>query len=779
MKKNSLHLSLLGSLALALSSCGGGGGGGSSSGGAVNGPISYDKVFGMFDPSNAQKGAISSKSSSATAVRSAGGCGTVMSNVGAGLTVAGGFVSLIPEAGPVLGAVVNGTGSVLSLFGASAGNTCVENQISNITQQLSAQQNQINNIVNDLQLGANAFYQANYKTAVQIAGVSSYNLQQTLGQISGNNGQFTAFMQDAGLWNLANAPIAGASLQNVTLDTMLKVNPDPGTQASFRNAVQDISGTSYNPSSCGNGNCYSVVTQMKFGTSCTATAAEGGQSCPAVIQTLNSLGNALQSAVAANTNAGTNIVPLFDQYNNSVVSVYQQTLYALQQAFTVEYMVNQMNYYYAAANPSAGAFQLDSYGGVEGTYYAFTSASYDAATEASNYNEAQKQLTAMYASRVNSLFINTINYIASDVPIGTQAYPNAPATITIGGQVTTDPNPVDYITQVGAALRPQYPIDEVGMSTDWSGTGALYQYSGLNNVNTCVSSVESYNSSLTGATGTIVAALGASASGAVGCPSIFTVNGQALNGSYFDGNTFAPYISVNDQIFVASAQADNWKVCSQPGATQDMMLYSPTSSSSAAGLEAGQYYPICAGINTFYNNPDGNGNGNDIADYDQQGGAVTKIGGTGANVTATGIGSDYQICSKVAGCGTVLLNYWPPSYSGGTEMACGTKYCGWGFQPSKDGSTWTLNTYQVQLQTGQTVLLPYGLFLSSYNNYGGLFMNAPQGSSLSTSGFTCISTYSSDAAPYFSCTFIDGTIVGMYVNAASDGVYGFTIGVAN
>lgn len=777
MKKASAHLALFGSLALALTSCGGGGGGGSSSGGALNGPISYDKVFGIFDSSNAQKSAVSNKSTSSTAVKSAGGCGTVMSNVGTGLTVAAGFISLIPEAGPALGAVINGTGGVLSLFGASAGNTCVENQISNISQQLSAQQNQINNIVNDLQLGANAFYQNNYKTAVQIAGVSTYNLQQTLSQLSGNNGQFTAFMQDANLWNLANAPIAGASLENVSLETMLKVNPDPGTQAMFRNAVQDISGTSYNPSSCSNGNCYSVVNQMQFGSSCTATAAESGQSCPALIQSFNSLANALQSGIEANFNTSSNIVPLYDQYNNTVVSIYQQTLYALQQAFTIEYMVNQMNYYYASANPTAGTFQLDSYGGVEGTYYAFTAASYDAETETSNYNEAQKQLAAMYASRVNALFINTLNYIASDPPIGTQAYPDVPATITVAGQTTTDPNPVDFSNQVGVALTPQHPVEQVGMA----GPAVLYQYSGLNNVNTCISSVENYNNTLTSATGTITAALGASSSGATGCPSLFTQNGSPLNGSYFDGNTFAPYVVMNNQLSITSPTYNNWLVCRQPGASQELILYSPSASyaGNAAGLVAGQVYPVCSGINTYYNNPNGSGNGNDIADYAQQGGAVTNIGGTGANVTASHIGSEYQICSKVAGCGTVIQYYSPANYSGGTEMACGTKYCGWGFQPSGDGSTWTLSSYQVTLQTGQTVTLPFGLFLSSYNGYGGLFMNAPQDSGFATTGFECTASYASGYAPDFKCTFIDGTVVSMYITGAGDGVYNFNIGIAN
>lgn len=781
MKKASVHLSIISiisSLALALTSCGGGGGGGSSSGGAVNGPISYDKVSRIFDPSNAQKGALTDKSSSSTAEKSSGGCGTVMADTGTGLTAAAGFICFIPEAGPVLGAVVNGVGGVLSLLGASAGNTCVENQISNINQQLSAQQNQINNIVNDLQLGQNAFYNNNYKTAVQIAGVSTYNLQQTLTQLSGNNGQFTAFMQDANLWNLANAPIAGASLQNVSLDTMLKVNPDPGTQANFRNAVQDISGTSYNPSSCSNGNCYSVVTQLQFGSSCTATAAESGQSCPALIQSFNSLANALQSAITANTNSTTNIVPLYDQYNNTIVSIYQQTLYALQQAFTIEYMVNQMNYYYAVANPTAGAFQLDSYGGVEGTYYAFTAASYDAETETSNYNEAQKQLTAMYAARVNSLFINTLNYIASDGPIGPQAYPDVPATITVGGEVTTDPNPVDFSNQVGVALTPQHPIEQVG----FAGSGVLYQYFGLNNVNTCISSVENYNNTLTGATGSISAALGASASGATGCPSIFTLNGQPLNGSYFDGNTFQPYVSVNNEtITLASAQTDNWLVCRQPGASKLLTLYSPSASwvGNAAGLVADNVYPICAGINTYYNNPNGDGNGNDIGDYDQQGGTVTNIGGTGANVKADAVGSEYQICGEVAGCGTLIQNYNPTSYSSGVEYTGGGKYYGLGFKPSGDGSTWSLASYSVTLQTGQTVTLPYGLFLSSYNGYGGLFMNAPNGSSLSTSGFSCASSYATGYSPYFSCTFIDGTVVGMWLGAVGSGVYDFNIGIAN
>jgi len=733
----------------AIASCGGGGGG-SSAGGAPVGPVSYERIQQVFSepPATAAQAV---KSSSPNGLKSSSNCGSVMTDVGTGLTVASGFLSLIPEAGPVLGAVTNGVGGVLSLFGASAGNSCIENQINNINQQLATQQTEINAIQANLNLLQNEFYVQNYNNAVAIAGIEQQTLDTSLDQISGTNGQFNAFMQDAGLWQFSNQPIAGASLQDVTQAEMNSAQSS-STQTAFRNAIQNISSATYSPSSCQSGNCYQVVSTFDYGSNC---AGSTGVACPALVEAFNALANAEAVLVQNTLIGGDNVVATYDNYNNTVVSLYQQSLYALQQAYMIEYSTNQMNYFFATNQDSASVTQIPSWGGVEGTYYSASTSPYDASTEATNYNNAQEQLTSMYAARVNALYITTLNYLITDAPISPQSWPAGDAQLVVAGTTYTDPNPVSYAQEASASVTGGIPLSIVGNNGYWvqAGQAALYQYSGIQDVNACISAVDSFNATQ-GNSGLISSALGNGQ-----CPSIFVDTNGARNQGSYDGNTLVAYVNTSgtepENVVLTGVSANNVGMC--PNASGVIVTATAGQAGNAAGLVENVPYIFCSSLAMP---------ASDVSDFNQTGGWAINIGGPYGNVTKVEIGSEYEVCTS-DGCGFVMLG-WGPYYNQGysafntSEVVGGPGlapyYNGYGFYPA-NYNPGVISTLPVTLTTGQTFNFPVGVFMSKVNNsQGNMYVTVPNNASLTSSGFECVANYGNPNTG-LQCTFIDGTVL--------------------
>lgn len=715
------------------------------------GPVVYEKVAGVF----AAPGASSRAARAPVGGNSSGGCGAVMGDVGAGVTAASGFLNFIPVAGPALGAITTAGGGVLSLFGASAGNTCIENQIANINQQLSEQQTQINDIQDQLDLLSNSFYQAYYAGAVAIAGLADQNFQDALqnftGIPGGTGGLFATFMQDVGLWQNVS-PVPGASLQNPSQGTVANASPDEGSQSTFRNSLQSLSGTAYD-TSCSS-NCYATVTSILEEPGCSTSNPTG---CSAIIAAYASLAESLVAAITTCTAADSsacptqppNAVPSIDQYNATVVSMYQQAVYAMQQAFTIEYATNQANFFYGLANPAAPVppgFTENSWGGVPGTFYSPQAGAFDAATESGVYDQAQRQLALMYAARINALYANTLSYLFTDTPIGGQAWPTEAATVVIGGSSTPVPNPIQYASQVGANLSPGAPLDLVQLGgATWRAETALYQYVGLQDVNSCISAVESFNASAS-APGLITTALAGGA-----CPSILALpGGGSLDESTLNATTMNPYTSfpaAAGTITLAGFQAGNLSLC---GPTGNAAWYVPAPAfiGNLAGLVAGASYLWCDDVDVP--------SAPDSSSYSPPGsGSQLNMGGTGQNAS-------YQTEDGALKYFGAVVNAFVPT--GATSNSSGVYNVddptpeGWGFDKVADGPSSALSTLTVTLQgTGQVVTLPFGLFMNDVNGAAILSVNVPTDASLATTGYTC------SAGDGLQCAFFDGTTVQLLV----------------
>lgn len=551
------------------------------------GPVPYAYIQAVFAAPTA--GAALPRSS---------GCGTVMSNAGAGLTVAAGVVSFLPVIGPVLGAIDNAGGSVLTLFGANAGNACVQSQINALSAQLNSQQAQINQIDQELGLVYTAFYQQSAKVANDMAGISTYGMTQLFTNVQG---AYSTTLYGLGLWPNGQA---GGSLN--TLGTWSSGAQSPvGTtnMSNARAALGQVTGSypqdlaaSYVAPGCPTASYPDPATGTTYPTyacynNVSATFPQGWAT-PAVVKTYQTYAQDLAAAIAstqAQSPAG-NIVPLFDQYNTAIVSIFQQSVYALQLMYQMEYLANQANYWWSynnfttgQGNPNFNAtsviavqLTLPSATGVTGVQYQFAGgAAYNAQNETLAYNSAQQQLTLLYAAYMNQIYLTTLGYLYTDPLAQGQTWPAA-AAVTIDNQSYA--LAIDYASAVGASVgaylpKAPYPYQNVPSwvtakgnpsatppvaAQAWTQNAVLYQFAGLQNVNACLSNLAAYLGQ-NGAQGSVAALTQANPGW---CPTVYpaaagsVVGGSACGpitgsgasptsafvaGSYYDGSTVIPW----------------------------------------------------------------------------------------------------------------------------------------------------------------------------------------------------------------------------------------------
>lgn len=579
-----------GLLTLTLAGCLGSGGDGGKEAdtpsGPPAGPIPYAYLQTIFTPP------------ATGALPRASNCGAVMSDAGAGFTVAAGVVSLLPAIGPVLGALDNAAGSVLTLFGANAGTACLQSEINALSTQLNSQQAQINQINTELGLVYAEFYQQSLARANDEAGISNYGMATLFGNVQNT---YNATLGALGLW--VNGQAAG-SLNTLGIWASGATTPQGTTQMSNSRAAltginikytQDIAASMVN-APCPQVNypnsatgpvasyaCYNSVVPIPAGSSPT----------PALVQTFQLYAKDLQAAISANQKQSPqpNIVPLFDEYNTAVVSMFQQGVYALQLMYQIEYLANQANYWWiynnytsGQGNPNFASAQvsiiqaqltLPAEIGISGVQYQFQGGSYNAQTEALRYNAAQQQLTLLYAAYMNQLYLTTLGYVYTDPLAQGQAWP-APTSVTIDGQ--TYSVAIDYASAVGTSLgglltNGPYPYQNMPgwviakgnpsatppvATQAWTQNAALYQFAGLQNAGACLGNLANYVSQ-NGAQGSIAALTKANPGW---CPTIYpAVSGQIVGGatcgpptgsgaaqssafvpgSYYDGSTVIPW----------------------------------------------------------------------------------------------------------------------------------------------------------------------------------------------------------------------------------------------
>ena len=545
-------------------------------------------------------------------------CGSVMQQgSGTGLIVAAGFVSLIPGAGPVFAAGLNDAAAYAGDAATSAGSACLQAEFQLVNSQLGFQESQIQSLQEQLQKTQNVIIQEAYVAQSEITGSAAANYDVSTGDLQE---QFTGFMQDAQFWSGPGTPIANASVSASASSpsvfaSLVSFTNGVAAAGSFPTNVGEISGSQVHctgsllpPDDTASGlpNCYKKV-------------SVNPESYLYLLY--SALALQLQTEIENYRKDGANVVPLFDSYNQGLSAFYQESLGILQQAFQMEYLVNQTNYYNGAdtsGTPSTAA--LSSLGNVPGTWYSYPALQEQlgttptAAQQATSYNAAQKALTQLYAARVNQLYRNAIGFTISDVPIAPQSYPTGgPHNINT---VIDDTNIGTYVE--GAGLPSKTPLGllpQVATNGElWMSNAVLYQYVGLRNIGTCLETLQAYDAE-NGATGSLLGPNGAlndttcpsilttGAGGAVSAPPFsgstslscvaYASPDDTVGGSCYDGNTLAPYSNETGTITVGSTVINNLMLCDETAPTLTWWQVGAANAGNAAGLTAGDYALTC------------------------------------------------------------------------------------------------------------------------------------------------------------------------------------------
>lgn len=432
-------------------------------------------------------------------------CGLAASGVGA---VTGMFAFL-----PIVGTAFGSISALENYVGAGNGSSCVAQQLNTINQNLNYQESQIQSLQVGVSYFANQFAQDNYTSATAIAGLAqlTYNDSITyfIGNGDGQSGLFANTMIDLNFWSPSRQPYQ-INDSEIGMVQVYKLNPDPSSQTQFQQNLSNFAGIGYHDSCTID--CYTTTNR---------------NSSSALILTLSDLYNQANANIATymstSNQSDENVVSIIDNYNTTVNGIYVQAVNALQQAYAMEYLVNFVNYnalnnqYFALGNmtPSLGdILQSSSYGQVPGTLFNYIDlynslGGYPTESQIVNsYNSAQEQLALMYASAANEMYQTFVSYTLSDNLIGSQQFPtNNTITHTFpNGLTKTYTNNIDYAALINNGININNsttlsrPIGMLGLSSlniqNLSNTNYLIYQSGVNNVNQCLASLDSYNVSV-------------------------------------------------------------------------------------------------------------------------------------------------------------------------------------------------------------------------------------------------------------------------------------------
>ena len=533
------------------------------------------------------------------------GCGSVMGTTAASLDIASGFLNFIPVVGPALGAVGTAAGAATGLMGDNAGDACIQAEFSLINGQLADQEGQIQNLQVDYALEQNQIYQAMVDGANAQTNLDLTNYNNALDVItpstSGGPGIFGTTMEHLGFWSSNYSAIPGATISGSATGEPFDaaVSESLSTAAStFPASLNSLSGSAVDDTACSTMACpKSAVVPNLSSSLVNLWAAEAQQ---------------LKATAKLDRNQGTNVVPLFDQYNNAITEQFQNSLGVLQQAYSLESMVNQLNYDHATTECTWGQAKdctmISSFGGVPGTLYSYCLTTTDGtcpttttAAQTTIYNRAQLQLSRVYSWRVNQLYATALSFIETDAPIAPQAYPLTTASGTIAGNTITS-GPIAYSTLLGSGLpslagAPASPLASLpaavtsGGST-WESNGALYQFSGITDANECATTIIAAN-----------VADGASAPPpADPCSPIFlTGEGGPVDQASYNGNVLQPYTSQGGSVILTGVEQANLLMCNPGNAALGWYTPPVQNTGNAAGLESGTWYLNCGNWATVTN----------------------------------------------------------------------------------------------------------------------------------------------------------------------------------
>ncbi|MEY4503992.1 MAG: hypothetical protein RL154_284 [Pseudomonadota bacterium] len=473
--------------------------------------------------------------------------GTAGADAGTALEVTGGVVGIFC---PVAGAAIGAVGDVVDLIGGNNGSAYLQSQIDDINQTLAYQQGEINSL--QIQINTNnAYYNAfvkqttgsaacqsmqQYYQTVNMVYVSGLTLPTGNSCLSGVNlpnttnsigNQFQSTIKKSGENNITLTATNNTTMQNI-ISLANKNNYSNGSGASnsnFQSYVDNLSISQLNSStwsypSLGSSVDFSNITSGAIiqsqslapsSTACASTNVSNSTGMLLACGYQYFLANMLPIPGTQSSNVVTSI----NQYNQTLLQIYEQNVLSLQYAYNIEATSNYMNFinYTNCLNQNNNngsactANQIPSWYGLLETTFSVGSNSSNSITPSTitgstlsssaqlttqYFTTAQQNLLLAYAKRVNTLYKNLMNFIISDPQMSTQSYISQPSpqTYYIYGQniaVSFKPQNSLYTTIAAATLKSSTNGGQIpGSQLSSLGGGILYQYSGINQLYSCV-----------------------------------------------------------------------------------------------------------------------------------------------------------------------------------------------------------------------------------------------------------------------------------------------------
>lgn len=492
--------------------------------------------------------------------------------------------ALYPPAGPIInyGTRLYTIGATIFDKNKPSPTALLNQQLAQLTQELSGVESQIMNdqnifynyVVNTENQTANANYNNFYTNINLVAGNLTdtttentnsvyylYNLRSNLSQPNANLDNFSN-----------NFPVATATASSSnTMSSISSISADntfgpalaeiSNSQVCSTNNGESIVVTSFNDNLCGQAQSASVINQLY------ASLKDE------LVTQLSSI----KLGTAGSVEAGS----IINQYNNTVATIYQNALTALQTSYMIEVNNNLLNYLAVTNGYSTQVIPYNQIGSISlqnnvatcnGGCTSFYIPGSNLPTESSIYqsafNSASWNLAMVYVGRVNQLINATIPYIVSDSMINGQNLPNS--------QMTQDyvATTVNYNGTTYDVLSPQqlYAKTIPTESLNFLPSGALssgsffYQYIGLYDYIACAES------------------------GATNCTSFFPYESSP----YYDGGQIAVYANTNNTVLYESGilltNVNNITTCASPNAQTFAVWYNSNQSTGYLMCNNGNGY---------------------------------------------------------------------------------------------------------------------------------------------------------------------------------------------
>ncbi len=585
------------------------------------GPIPYGMVDAMFSDNPAP----GKKTRTLTPRSASSNCASVMNpSPDYGVTIATGLINFIPYVGRTISSGIN---SQQANAQATAEQNCLSAQFAAMNAQLSFQEAQIQQIQTELSQAKTEVLAGFYQTDGEIVNsdLNAYTASLNDLVICTNDGLLWNFMTSYKFWTGCPGKPDGSTVivSGVTGNTVQEVATSPdfasyygaftaaGAATDLLLPLQEVSASQV----LGNEPCSypsPLVLPLPAGQNapvCTVTPYGNSQ-----IQTLyEAVYTQFKTALDIYQDNGENVVPLFDQYNDSIAAYFGQSAVAVQAAFTVESLINQLNYYNAGQDTA-----IPSLSKVAGTHYSYQGledalgTTPTASEQAQYYNLAQQALANVYAGTMNQLYQTTIGYIVTDTPVLGQAWPDT----------TKIDVRIDYADNVGRYVTtPLNFLPNVASGDLQPASTALYQYVGLRDAGACYQGLLGWNQTNVPGfppTGTYPWAYPPLSEVESLCPSILTTaaggavsagplpdagcdvyasppggDGSSLPSCY-DGNTLAPYYAPNDAGLVSTSYVfTNLLLCDATDPSLTWFNVTSANSGNAAGLVEGNWALTC------------------------------------------------------------------------------------------------------------------------------------------------------------------------------------------